>query len=106
MLGCDVAGSVVSVGANVATFKPGDEVYADLSGKRFGAFAEYARVTASELARKPAAMTFAEVAAIPQAAMLAVQGLIDVGRIRSGHKVESYCGSASGRPPLKTLSLS
>ena len=53
----------------------------------FGAFAEYACVPAANLARKPAGMSFEQAAAIPQAGMLAVQGLIDVGRIRSGMKL-------------------
>jgi NADPH:quinone reductase-like Zn-dependent oxidoreductase len=87
ILGCDIAGRVEAVGGDVTAFQAGDEVYGDLSGSGFGAFAEYACAPEADLARKPAGMTFEQAAAIPQAGMLAVQGLIDVGRIRSGQKV-------------------
>jgi NADPH:quinone reductase-like Zn-dependent oxidoreductase len=87
ILGCDIAGRVEAVGNAVTAFRPGDEVYGDLCASGFGAFAEYACAPASGLARKPAGMTFEQAAAIPQAGMLAVQGLIDVGRIRSGQKL-------------------
>lgn len=87
ILGCDIAGRVEAVGGDVEAFRPGDEVYADLCSSGFGAFAEYACVPAASVARKPAGMTFEQAAAIPQAGMLAWQGLIDVGRIRSGQKL-------------------
>jgi NADPH:quinone reductase-like Zn-dependent oxidoreductase len=87
ILGCDIAGRVEAVGADVTAFAPGDEVYGDLSPRGFGAFAEYACVPPGCLAHKPAAMTFEQAAAIPQAAMLAVQGLVDVGAIRAGQSV-------------------
>jgi NADPH:quinone reductase-like Zn-dependent oxidoreductase len=72
------------VGGEVRAFEPGDDVYGDLCRCGFGAFAEYACAPETGLAHKPAGMTFEQAAAIPQAGMLAVQGLIDVGRIRSG----------------------
>lgn len=84
ILGCDIAGRVEAVGREVKAFQPGDEVYGDLCNSGFGAFAEYACAPEASLAHKPASMTFEQAAAIPQAGMLAVQGLIDVGRIRSG----------------------
>ena len=84
IIGCDIAGRVADVGTDVNAFHPGDEVYGDLCMSGFGAFAEYACAPEAALARKPARMTFEQAAAIPQAGMLAVQGLIDVGRIRSG----------------------
>ena len=84
ILGGDIAGCVEAVGEGVEAFRPGDEVYGDLCMSGFGAFAEYACAPQAGLARKPAGMTFEQAAAIPQAGMLAVQGLIDVGRIRSG----------------------
>jgi NADPH:quinone reductase-like Zn-dependent oxidoreductase len=87
VLGCDVAGRVEAVGADVTAFQPGDEVYGDLSGTGFGAFAEYVCAQEAAVAHKPVGMTFEQAAAIPQAGMLAVQGLIDVGRIGSGQKV-------------------
>ncbi len=87
IIGCDIAGQVEAVGGNVKAFQPGDEVYGDLCGSGFGAFAEFACAPEASLAHKPAGMSFEQAAAIPQAGMLAVQGLIDVGRIRSGQKL-------------------
>jgi len=87
IIGCDIAGRVETVGEDVKAFQPGDEVYGDLCMSGFGAFAEYACAPEAALAHKPPGMTFEQAAAIPQAGMLAVQGLIDVGRIRSGQKL-------------------
>ena len=84
ILGGDIAGRVEAVGADVKAFQPGDEVYGDLCMSGFGAFAEYVCAPEKGLAHKPAAMTFEQAAAIPQAGELAWQGLFDVGRIRSG----------------------
>ena len=84
ILGCDMAGSVVATGAAVEAFRPGDAVYGDLCASGFGAFAEYACVPAANLAPMPAGMSFEQAAAIPQAGMLAVQGLVDAGRIGPG----------------------
>lgn len=86
ILGSDIAGRVEAVGKNVSRFKTGDNVYGDLSG-RWGGFAEYTCAPEKLLALKPAVMSFEEAAAIPQAAMLAVQGLIDKGKIRAGQKL-------------------
>ncbi len=80
ILGSDIAGRVEAAGKNVKRFKPGDEVYGDLSGD-WGGFAEYVCARENLLALKPSSMTFEEAAAIPQAAMLAVQGLIDKGEL-------------------------
>ena len=87
IIGCDIAGRVEAVGEGVKAFQVRDEVYGDLCASGFGAFAEFACAPESALARKPPRMTFEQAAAIPQAGMLAVQGLIDVGRIRSGQKL-------------------
>ena len=86
ILGSDIAGRIETVGKNVTQFKPGDEVYGDLSG-RWGGFAEYVCAQEKALALKPSTMSFEEAAAIPQAAMLAVQGLIDKGKIKQGQKL-------------------
>ena len=75
ILGCDVAGTVEQVGSNVTKFKPGDEVFGDLSEEKWGAFAEYACATENALLAKPALLPFEEAAAIPQAGAMAVQGL-------------------------------
>ena len=86
ILGSDIAGRIESVGKNVTQFKTGDEVYGDLSGQ-WGGFAEYVCAKEKFLAVKPTAMSFEVAAAIPQAAMLAVQGLIDKGKIKQGQKL-------------------
>jgi NADPH:quinone reductase-like Zn-dependent oxidoreductase len=86
ILGSDIAGRVETTGRNAKRFKPGDEVYGDLSG-HWGGFAEYVCARERSLALKPAGMSFIEAAAIPQAAMLAVQGLLDKGQIRQGQKL-------------------
>lgn len=85
--GCDIAGQVEAVGRNVKQFQPGDEVFGDLSGNRFGAFAGYVCAREDDLELKSPGMTFDEAAAVPQAATLALQGLLDRGQIRSGQKL-------------------
>ncbi len=82
-LGVDVAGQVEAVGRNVTQFKPGDEVF----GVCRGAFAEYVCATEDKLALKPANISFEDAAAVPVAAISALQGLRDKGRIQRGHKV-------------------
>ena len=86
ILGSDVAGRVEAVGKNVTKWRPGDEVFGDLSG-RWGGFAEYVCARENDLALKPSTMSFEQAAAIPQAGMLAVQGLIDKGKIKAGQRV-------------------
>ena len=90
ILGCDIAGTVEEVGSNVKQFKPGDEVFGDMSGFRtrdWGGFAEYACAREDILALKSDKMTFEQAAAMPQAGVLALQGLYDTGSIKSGQKV-------------------
>jgi NADPH:quinone reductase-like Zn-dependent oxidoreductase len=86
ILGGDVAGRIEAVGKNVKRFHPGDDVYGDLSGD-WGGFAEYVCARENKLVLKPASMTFVEAASIPQAAMLAVQGLRDKGHIQLSQKI-------------------
>lgn len=86
ILGSDIAGRIEAVGKNVEQLQPGDEVFGDLSGE-WGGFAEYVCARENALALKPVSMTFDEAAAIPQAAMLAVQGLRDKGQIQPGQKL-------------------
>jgi len=81
-LGVDVAGEVEAVGRNVTLFKPGDAVF----GTAGGAFAEYARASENKIVLKPANLTFQQAAAVPVAALTALQGLRK-GRIRAGQKV-------------------
>ena len=87
ILGCDIAGRVEAVGRNVKQFRLGDEVFGDISGCGWGGFAEYVCARENALTLKPAGMTFEEAAAVPQAAVLALQGLRDKGQIQPGQKV-------------------
>ncbi|MBW4516274.1 MAG: NAD(P)-dependent alcohol dehydrogenase [Timaviella obliquedivisa GSE-PSE-MK23-08B] len=87
ILGCDVAGRIEAIGKDVMQFQPGDEVFGELSGCGFGAFAEYVCATEAALVLKPASMTFEEAATVPDAALAALQGLRDVGQIQPGQKV-------------------
>ena len=93
--GCDIAGEVEKVGRNVKYFKVGDEVFGDLSDDGWGAFAEFVCACESELVLKPAIMTFEEAAYLSHGGNLAVQGLIDFGKIKSKQKVliNGGCGS-------------
>ena len=86
ILGADIAGRVEAVGSEASRFRPGDEVFGDISAHHVGGFAEYVSVPATSLAAKSQAMTFEQAAAVPQAAGLALQAL-GKGRIRSGHRV-------------------
>ena len=88
ILGADLAGRVESVGGNVKQFQPGDEIF----GSKFsygyvGVLAEYACVTEKALVQKPASTSFEEAAAVPVAAVTALQGLRDKGQIQPGQKV-------------------
>jgi len=81
LIGTDFAGTVEAVGKDVTDFRAGDEVF----GGRTGAFAEY--VVARSLVLKPANLTFEEAAAVPVAALTALQGLRDKAQIQPGQKV-------------------
>jgi NADPH:quinone reductase-like Zn-dependent oxidoreductase len=85
--GADVAGRVAAVGSSVTLFRPGDEVFGDVSACGWGAFAEYVCAHETALALKPANLTFEQAAAVPLAGVTALQGLRDTGRIQPGHKV-------------------
>ena len=85
--GSDLAGRVVEVGGDVHQFRPGDEVYGDLSECGFGAYAEYVAAPQDSLAMKPTNLTYEEAATVPQAALVALQGLRDLGRIKGGQQV-------------------
>jgi NADPH:quinone reductase-like Zn-dependent oxidoreductase len=86
ILGSDIAGRVEMAGRNVSRFRPGDEVFGDILG-RLGGFAEYVCAPENRLALKPAGMTFEEAAAIPQSAVIALQGIRDKGQLQPGQKV-------------------
>lgn len=86
IIGSDIAGRIEAVGKNVKQFQPGDVVFGDISGKGFGAFAEYVCAKEDLLALKPKSMSFEAAATIPQAGVLALQGLRQ-GKIKEGQKV-------------------
>ncbi len=83
ILGWDMAGRVQAVGKKVTRFQPGDEVFASCSGT----LAEYACVAEDKLAMKPTNLTFEQAAAVPTAAITALQGLRDAGKVQPGQKV-------------------
>lgn len=85
--GADVAGRVKAVGGNVTLFRPGDEVFGDLSACGWGAFAEYVCASEDALVLKPTNVPSEQAAAVPLAAVTALQGLRDKGRIKAGQKV-------------------
>jgi len=86
ILGADIAGTVEVVGRHVTRFQPGDEVVGDL-WDNWGGFAEYACAHETSLEPKPANLTFAEAAAVPQAGVLALQGILKGGQMQPGQKV-------------------
>jgi NADPH:quinone reductase-like Zn-dependent oxidoreductase len=85
--GIDIAGRIEAVGRNATQFKPGDEVFGDISAGGSGGFAEYVTVPENLLAPKPANLSFEQAAAVPMAAVTALQGLRDQGQIQPGQKV-------------------
>lgn len=85
--GGDIAGQIEAVGKDVKQFQVGDNVFGDLSGCGWGGFAEYVAVPENVLALKPASISFEEAAAVPMAAVTALQALRDKGQIQSGQKV-------------------
>src|SRR3989440_8542698 len=87
ILGSDIAGRVEAVGRNVTQFQSGDEVFGNTAKYGFGGFAEYVSVPEEALVLKPTTLSFEEAAAVPQAALTALQGLRDKGQIQKGQKV-------------------
>ncbi|MBK7428834.1 MAG: NAD(P)-dependent alcohol dehydrogenase [Saprospiraceae bacterium] len=87
ILGADISGTVESIGTNVISLKPGDAIMGDISGCHWGGFAEYVTASETALIQKPENLSFAEAAAIPQAGILAWQGLHQYGPIQPGQKV-------------------
>jgi NADPH:quinone reductase-like Zn-dependent oxidoreductase len=87
ILGADAAGTVEAAGGNVREFRPGDEVFGCLSRYGGGTFAEYVCAGEDEIALKPANLSFEQAAAVPLAAITALQGLRDKGSVRPGQKV-------------------
>ena len=93
ILGHDVAGEVVQVGAGVRQFKPGDEVYARADDFRIGTFAEFVPVKEASLAPKPRSLSMEEAASIPLVGLTAWQALVERARLQKGQKVFIQAGS-------------
>jgi NADPH:quinone reductase-like Zn-dependent oxidoreductase len=85
--GSDIAGRIEAVGKNVKRFQPGDEVFGDLSGCGRGGYAEYVCAPENAVDLKPANSSFEEAAAVPEAALVALQALRDKGQIQPGQQV-------------------
>lgn len=93
ILGHDLAGTVVRVGANVRRFKTGDEVYSRPRDHRIGTFAEFIAVDQADVALKPASLTMEEAASVPLVALTAWQALVEIGKVKPGQKVFIQAGS-------------
>jgi NADPH:quinone reductase-like Zn-dependent oxidoreductase len=87
VLGADVAGIVESVGQKVKQFKRGDAVFGDLSAARWGGFAEFVSAPENLLTFKPPNVSFEQAAALPQAGVMAWQGIHDFRKLQNGQKV-------------------
>lgn len=93
VLGNDVAGTVVRVGARVHQFRPGDEVYARPDDDRIGTFAEFIAIKASSVALKPQNLDMVEAASLPLVALTAWQVLVETAKLQRGQKVFIQAGS-------------
>jgi NADPH:quinone reductase-like Zn-dependent oxidoreductase len=96
ILGSDIAGRVEAAGRGNANFKVGDEVFGDIL-EHMGGFAEYVCVRGTAMALKPAGMSFEEASAIPQAGVIALQGICDKGQVQAGqHVLINGAGGGAG----------
>ena len=86
-LGADIAGVVSELGSEVTDWKVGDRVFGDLSGDDWSGLAEYTTAKPSSLARIPSEMDFLTAASLPQAGVMAVQGIVDYGQVEAGMRV-------------------
>ncbi|MGR4865327.1 NADP-dependent oxidoreductase [Caulobacter sp. LARHSG274] len=93
ILGHDVAGKVVRVGAKVAAFKVGDEIYARPRDGRIGAFAEFIAINEADAAHKPRNISMEEAASIPLVGLTAWQALVERAKLQKGQKVLIQAGS-------------
>jgi len=106
ILGSDIAGRVEMVGRNNQQFQLGDEVFGEMA-EYSGGFAEYVCARGGILALKPASMTFEEAAAIPQAGVIALQGIRDKGQVQPGQKVLiNGAGGGAGTFAIQLAKLS
>ncbi|TVQ45597.1 MAG: NAD(P)-dependent alcohol dehydrogenase [Saprospirales bacterium] len=102
--GVDISGTIEAVGSKVESFKIGDEIYCDLSECGMGGFAEYVCVPEEVLTKKPSIISFNDAAALPHAGLLALQGLVDMGKVKSGqHILINGAGGGVGTIGIQTL---
>ena len=105
ILGSDIAGRVEAAGPGTTLLRVGDDVFAD-AFSHLGGFAEYVCLPESVLARMPAGMTHEEAAALPQAGVIALQGILDKGRVQPGDKVLiNGAGGGSGMYAIQLAKL-
>jgi NADPH:quinone reductase-like Zn-dependent oxidoreductase len=95
ILGSDIAGRVEAVGGKTKQFQPGDEIFGYVAGCGKGGYAEYVCAPEKVLELKPADLSFEEAAAVPEAALVALQALRDYGQIQKGQNVLVY-GASGG----------
>jgi NADPH:quinone reductase-like Zn-dependent oxidoreductase len=93
VLGHDVAGVVVKVGAKVQDYKVGAEIFARPRDLRIGTFAEYIAIDQADIAHKPKTLTMDEAAAVPLVALAAWQALVDLAQVKPGQKVLVHAGA-------------
>ncbi|MEV0547288.1 NADP-dependent oxidoreductase [Nocardia salmonicida] len=93
ILGNDVAGTVIGVGAKVQGFKLGDEVYARPDEDRIGTFAERIAIAEADLALKPTSISFEDAASLPLVALTAWQALVERGNLQPGQRVLIHAGA-------------
>lgn len=85
--GVDISGKIEAIGGKVSSFKIGDEIYCDLSECGCGGFAEYVCVPENQLTKKPTNMSYNDASALPHAGLLALQGLVEKGKVKSGQRI-------------------
>ncbi len=106
IVGSDISGTIEAVGRDVSSYKPGDEVYGDLSGCGFGGFAEYVCARQGAVQYKSPNMSFEQAAAIPQAGMLALQGVMAGGQPEPGQTILiNGAGGGVGSIAIQLLKL-
>src|SRR5204863_8113523 len=93
VLGHDLAGVVMRLGADVRGYKVGDEIYARPRDLRIGGLAEFIAIDQADIALKPNSLTMEESAAVPLVALAAWQALVDRGRVQPGQKVLVHAGA-------------
>ncbi|MDG3581638.1 NAD(P)-dependent alcohol dehydrogenase [Galbibacter pacificus] len=104
--GADISGKIEAIGSKVNSFKIGDEIYCDLSECGFGGFAEYVCVPEKTISKKPSNISYNDAAALPHAGLLALQGLMQKGKVKSGqHILINGAGGGVGSLGIQILKL-